>query len=48
MEQGLPRCEAVNLSDSEKIDVYDQVNLNWDAFVEYVWGFAKAATRVQK
>ena len=48
IEQGLPRCEAVNLSDSEKIDVYDQVNLNWEAFVEYVWGFAKAATRVQK
>lgn len=48
MEQGFPRCTAVNLSDSEKIDIYDQVNLNWEAFVEYVWGFAKAATRVQK
>lgn len=22
---------------SEKIDVYDQVLLNWDLFVEYVW-----------
>lgn len=25
------RCHA------EKVDVYDQVRLNWDLFVEYVW-----------
>lgn len=31
----------VNLSDAEKIDVYDQLMLNWDEFVEYVWSFRK-------
>lgn len=31
----------VNLSDADKIDVYDQIQLNWDEFVEYVWGFRK-------
>ena len=23
--------------DDTKVDVYDQVRLNWDAFVDYVW-----------
>lgn len=31
----------VNLSDAEKIDVYEQVRLNWDEFVDYVWSFSK-------
>ena len=48
IEQGMMRGSHVNLSDCEKIDVYDQVNLNWDAFVEYVWEFSKAAKLVQK
>ena len=33
------RISHVNLSDAEKFDVYDQLMLNWDEFVEYVWGF---------
>lgn len=28
---------CVNLSIGNKIDVYDQVRLNWEAFVDYVW-----------
>lgn len=35
------RFSHVNLSDADKIDVYDQIQLNWDEFVEYVWGFRK-------
>ena len=35
----------VNLSDAEKIDVYEQVRLNWDEFVDYVWSFSKSATK---
>ena len=35
----------VNLSDAEKIDVYEQVRLNWDEFVDYVWSFSKAANK---
>lgn len=27
----------IGISESEKIDVYDQVKLNWDKFVDYVW-----------
>ena len=39
------RCSHVNLSDAEKIDVYEQVRLNWDEFVDYVWSFSKSATK---
>lgn len=35
------RCAHVNLSQSDKIDVYDQLCANWDAFVDYVWSHAK-------
>lgn len=27
----------VGKGDDEKIDVYDQLKLNWDKFVDYVW-----------
>lgn len=27
----------VNLNVSEKIDIYEQIKLNWDVFVNYVW-----------
>lgn len=27
--------------ESKKIDVYTQIMMNWDKFVEYVWGFRK-------
>lgn len=36
-----PRYGRVNLADCEKIDVYDQLSLNWDEFVDYVWSFKK-------
>lgn len=43
------RFSHVNLSDADKIDVYDQLRLNWDEFVEYVWGFRKPQkSRVKK
>lgn len=43
------RCTHVNLSDADKIDVYDQLRLNWDEFVEYVWEFRKPRkSRVKK
>ena len=29
----------------EKIDVYDQVSLNWEAFVDYVWANRKELTK---
>ena len=35
------RCSHVNLSNSDKIDVYDQLCLNWEEFVDYMWSHAK-------
>lgn len=32
-----PYCLDVRLTTGEKIDIYSQVMLNWDAFVDYVW-----------
>lgn len=29
----------------EKIDVYDQIRLNWDIFVDYVWGHREEILR---
>ena len=29
------------ITNERKVDVYTQVRLNWDAFVEYVWGEKK-------
>lgn len=31
----------VRLDVREKIDIYDQVRLNWDVFVDYVWNNSK-------
>lgn len=31
----------VNLDVDEKVDIYSQLRLNWDAFVEYVLSFKK-------
>ena len=31
------RFYPVDVVGSKKIDVYEQVMLNWDLFVEYVW-----------
>ena len=38
----------VNLLHSDKIDVYDQLCLNWDAFVDYVWSYAKSINSKSK
>ena len=32
-----PYSTTINISHDDKIDVYDQLYLNWDAFVDYVW-----------
>lgn len=32
-----PYSLAVNLATEEKIDVYGQVKLNWDIFINYLW-----------
>ena len=37
------RRAHINLSHSDKIDVYDQLCLNWDEFVDYVWSYSKAS-----
>ena len=36
-----PRRLYVNPEVGEKIDIYDQVMLNWDLFVDYVWSHKK-------
>lgn len=33
---------------AEKIDVYDQVMLNWDKFVDYVWNNKQKNLRLHK
>jgi hypothetical protein len=32
-----PYSLTVNLATEEKVDVYDQVKLNWDIFINYLW-----------
>ena len=32
-----PYSLVVNLSTAEKIDVYDQVMMNWNIFIDYIW-----------
>ena len=32
-----PYSTGVNLKVAEKVDVYDQVMLNWESFVNYIW-----------
>lgn len=31
----------VGQAKDEKVDIYDQVRMNWDRFVDYVWQFTK-------
>lgn len=33
----LPNFMCVNLCTEEKIDVYNQLMLNWDIFIDYLW-----------
>lgn len=37
-----PYSLYVNPDVGEKVDVYEQVRLNWDLFVDYVWSHKKA------
>lgn len=32
-----PYSMCVNLKTEEKIDVYDQVMMNWNIFIDYIW-----------
>lgn len=32
---------SIDLPCAKKVDVYSQVMLNWDAFLDYVWSFRK-------
>lgn len=32
-----PLRQSVNLTVEEKIDIYDQVKMNWNIFIDYVW-----------
>ena len=32
-----PYSNYVNYAGAKRVDVYDQIMLNWDAFVNYVW-----------
>ena len=41
-EHCLPERIDVNVTKWYKIDVYDQLCLNWDEFVDYVWSYSKA------
>lgn len=31
----------INLDVGEKVDYYDQLHLNWEQFVKYVWSFKR-------
>lgn len=42
-----PHSLGVNLPIAEKIDVYDQVRLNWSTFVDYTWYTLKAKALVE-
>ena len=32
-----PYSLSINLKVADKIDVYDQIMLNWDIFIDYLW-----------
>lgn len=33
----------VDLETGRKVDVYEQINMNWQQFVDYIWTFANQA-----
>ena len=43
--QSWPQCDDFH---EEKIDVYDQVSLNWDVFIKYVWDMCHARKQRKK
>ena len=36
-----PYRTYVHLETGKKIDIYEQINMNWQHFVDYIWQFAK-------
>jgi hypothetical protein len=40
-EEHRGRLYYVNLDVGEKVDIYDQLHLNWERFVSYVYSFKK-------
>ena len=34
-----PYSLCVELDVGKKVDIYSQVELNWDLFVDYIWGY---------
>ena len=36
-KDGIFYRESVNLNVEEKVDIYDQVLMNWDVFIKYLW-----------
>ena len=42
-----PYSLYVNPDCAEKVDVYEQVMLNWDVFCDYIWSFKKVATKTK-
>jgi len=44
-EYGQFRCSDVRLETGEKIDVYDQIMINWDQFINYLWNNRKLITK---
>lgn len=39
------RVDGVQLEKGIKVDIYDQVGLNWDAFINYLWNNLSTPTR---
>ena len=37
-----PYSLYVNLNVGEKVDIYSQIRLNWDVFVDYVWSHKRS------
>ena len=46
--QPTPRRFCINLVDAYKLDVYSQIMLNWEEFVDYVWQYSKTAKKLKK
>lgn len=40
-----PRSCTINLAEELKVDIYDQVTLNWDIFINYLWEFLKQSNK---
>ena len=36
-EKHIRNIHNVNLTTERKVDIYEQVKLNWNVFIEYLW-----------